>query len=99
MKAYTYILRCSDNSLYTGWTTDLVRRLKEHNSDTGGNKGAKCTRARRPCTLVYYECFEEEDALSAKKKAMSREWHIKNDLTKKEKEELIKNTHIDNIEI
>ncbi|MCR5453347.1 MAG: GIY-YIG nuclease family protein [Lachnospiraceae bacterium] len=86
MKAYTYILRCKDNSLYTGWTTDLERRVEEHNS---GTKGAKCTKARRPCTLVYYETFEDDDTLTAKQKAMKREWDIKHNLTKKEKEELI----------
>lgn len=96
MKAYTYILRCSDNSLYTGWTTDIKRRLSEHNS---GDHGAKCTRARRPCKLVYYESFEDDEELSAKQKAMSREWHIKHDLTKKQKEDLINTTVIDLKEI
>ncbi len=47
-----YILRCSDNTLYTGITTDVVRRLIEHNSS---NLGAKYTNARRPCILVHSE--------------------------------------------
>lgn len=45
-----YILRCADDSLYTGITTDVNRRLKEHNE---AKLGAKYTRARRPVTLVY----------------------------------------------
>lgn len=49
---YTYILQCSDRSLYTGITTDLERRLHEHNHDP---RGAKYTRARRPVVLVYHE--------------------------------------------
>ncbi len=86
MTAYTYILRCSDNSLYTGWTTDLKRRLTEHNSE---DQGAKYTRARRPCKLVYYEAFENEDETEAKRSAMQREWFIKNKMTKKQKENLV----------
>ena len=51
--SYTlYILRCSDNTLYTGITTDIVRRLMEHNSS---DLGAKYTRSRRPCILVHSE--------------------------------------------
>ena len=86
MTAYTYILRCSDNSLYTGWTTDVKRRLEEHNSE---DHGAKYTRARRPCKLVYYEAFENEDETEAKRSAMQREWFIKNKMTKKQKENLV----------
>lgn len=78
MKAYTYILRCSDDTLYTGYTTDLERRLSEHNNGTA----SKCTRARRPVELVYYEVFEDKNA------AMSREWHIKQ-LNRKQKLKLI----------
>ncbi len=47
---YTYIVRCADNSLYTGVTTDIDRRLTEHNTS---RRGAKYTRSRRPVTLVY----------------------------------------------
>jgi putative endonuclease len=64
---YCYILRCSDGTLYTGYTTDLDRRLKTHNS----GKGAKYTRARRPCALVYYEEYP------TKSEAMKREYAIK----------------------
>ncbi len=49
---YVYILRCADDTLYTGVTTDLARRVAEHNA---GKAGAKYTRARRPVVLVYYE--------------------------------------------
>ena len=64
---YTYIVRCSDGSLYTGWTNDLEKRIKAHNE----GKGAKYTKSRRPVELVYYEAFEK------KEEAMSREWAIK----------------------
>ena len=49
---YLYILKCSDNTLYTGITTDLERRLHEHNNTT---KGAKYTKLRRPVEMVYSE--------------------------------------------
>ncbi|OOZ35777.1 endonuclease [Solemya velesiana gill symbiont] len=51
---YIYILRCSDNSLYTGVTTDLERRVQEHNDSP---RGARYTRARRPVQLVYAEAW------------------------------------------
>ena len=51
MNAYTYILKCSDNTLYTGWTSNLEKRLRAHNQ----GKGAKYTRTRLPVTLVYFE--------------------------------------------
>ena len=75
---YVYILRCCDDTLYTGWTNDIEKRLETHNS----GKGAKYTRSRRPVRLVYFE--EYEDA----REAMSREWHIKR-LTRRQKLELI----------
>ena len=64
---YTYIVKCSDGSLYTGWTNDLEKRIQAHND----GKGAKYTKSRRPVTLVYYEEFH------TKKEAMRREWEIK----------------------
>lgn len=73
---YTYILECADKSLYTGWTNNLERRLKVHNS----GKGAKYTRGRGPVKLVYYQCFEEKsDALKREHeiKKMSRESKLK----------------------
>lgn len=49
---FVYIVTCSDKSLYSGVTTDIARRITEHNE---GNKGAKYTKARRPVTLAYSE--------------------------------------------
>lgn len=76
---FCYILRCKDGSLYTGYTTDLDRRVDEHNTS---NKGAKYTKSRRPCRLVYFEEFDN------KSDAMKREAAIKK-LSKKKKEELV----------
>ena len=78
---YVYILRCNDDSLYTGWTNNLEKTIKA-NSD---GKGAKYTRARVPVELVYFEVFED------KIEAMKREYAIKQ-LKRKEKLELIKNS-------
>ena len=75
---YTYIVRCSDGTLYTGWTNNLEKRIAAHNSGTG----AKYTKSRRPVELVYFEKFE------TKQEAQSREARIKQ-LTRKEKLELI----------
>ena len=75
---YTYILRCQDDTLYTGWTTDLEKRVETHNL----GKWAKYTRTRLPVELVYYEAF------ASKEEAMSREWHIKQ-LSRKDKLRLI----------
>jgi len=58
---YLYIVRCADDSLYTGITTDLQRRISEHNKD---KKGAKYTRARRPVELVHYELFDNRSEVS-----------------------------------
>lgn len=76
---YTYILKCKDDSLYTGWTNDLKKRITSHNA----GKGAKYTKARRPVELVYYEEFQTRE------EAMKREYAIKQ-LSRKEKETLIK---------
>ena len=77
-KNYTYIVECSDGTLYTGWTNDIEKRLKAHNE----GKGAKYTRCRKPVKLVY---LEESDT---KQQAMSREAKIKQ-LSRQEKEKLI----------
>jgi putative endonuclease len=74
------MLRCSDGSLYTGVTTDLKRRLDEHNS---GN-GAKYTRSRNPVSPVYIELGHDRSS------ALSREAEIKS-LSKDEKEFLAEN--------
>ena len=76
---YTYILKCKDDSLYTGWTNDLKKRITSHNA----GKGANYTKARRPVELVYYEEFQTRE------EAMKREYAIKQ-LSRKEKEALIK---------
>ena len=79
---YTYILRCKDNSLYTGITTDLERRLKEHKEK--GEKTAKYT--------LRHEAVKMEIAWESENRVLSSklEFNIKK-LTKKQKEELIKN--------
>jgi len=79
-KWYVYIVKCSDDSLYTGITIDIKRRIREHNSDD--LQGAKYTRARRPVCLVYQELF------TSRSKAMKREYEIKR-LNRMEKEALI----------
>jgi putative endonuclease len=83
MSWFVYMLRCADDTLYTGITTDLERRLKEHNSDN--KKGAKYTRVRRPVQLVYSE--EKTDRSSAGK----REYEIKQ-FSRAKKNQLIKNS-------
>ena len=75
---YTYILRCGDNSLYTGWTNHLNKRVADHNA----GRGAKYTKAHRPVELAYYEIFE------TKEEAMKRECAIKK-LSRPQKERLI----------
>ena len=76
---YLYILRCKDNTLYTGITTDVEKRLEAHRS----GKGAKYTRGRSPLELVYREsCCSHSDALK-------REHQVKM-LTREEKQNLIR---------
>lgn len=76
---YTYILKCQDGSLYTGWTNDLEKRVQVHNA----GKGAKYTKNRRPVELVYWEEYE------TKNEAMKREYAIKH-MSRREKEKLVK---------
>ena len=54
-----YVVRCSDNTLYTGVTNDLDRRLNEHNTN---DRGAKYTKTRRPVNLVYYKLYKNRSA-------------------------------------
>ncbi len=83
MRAFTYILECADGTLYTGYTTDVERRLATHNS----GKASKYTRGRLPVKLVYLEeCKDKETA-------MSREWHIKQ-LSRVEKLKLIEENKV-----
>lgn len=65
-----YIVQCSDDSLYTGITTDVTRRVGEHNQDN--NKGARYTRARRPVTLVYSEACDNRALASQREYAIKQ---------------------------
>ena len=76
---YAYMLRCKDNSIYSGYTVDLQKREMTHSS----GKGAKYTRARLPVKIVYYEEFNN------KSDALKREAEFKK-MSHCKKEELIK---------
>jgi len=76
---HVYILRCNDNSLYTGITTDLERRIIEHNSST---LGARYTKSRRPVALVWSTMYD------TRQEASSEEWRVKK-LSKQEKELMV----------
>jgi len=76
---FVYILRCQDQTLYTGITSNIERRIKEHNSS---NKGAKYTKSRRPVTLVYSEISPNRSLAS------KREYQIKK-LSRAKKEQLL----------
>ena len=65
---FVYLLRCSDGSLYCGWTSDLNRRLAAHNS----GKGAKYTRSRRPVELFYWEELEDKSAAMRRERLIKR---------------------------
>lgn len=73
-----YMLRCRDDSLYTGWTNNLPARVRTHQA----GKGGKYTRARLPVELIYYEVF------ATKEEAMSREYAVKH-MSRREKEGLL----------
>ena len=78
-KAYMYVLECADGSLYTGYTTDVEKRLKTHNA----GKGAKYTRARLPVKLLYKESYPDKptamsaEALFKKKSRQAKLNYIK----------------------
>ena len=76
-KHYVYILLCSDDTLYTN---NLEKRIQQHNES---KEGAKYTRSRRPCKLVYHEEFDD------KSEALKREYFIKHKMMKSEKLVLI----------
>ena len=76
--AFVYIMQCSDGSYYTGYTTDIERRLQEHNQGLA----SKYTRGRRPVICVYREEF------ASKSEALKRELFIKK-MTRSQKEQLI----------
>jgi|TARA_R110000824_G_scaffold62527_1_gene165498 putative endonuclease len=73
---YLYVVRCGDDTLYTGITTNLARRLNEHNTS---KRGAKYTKTRRPINLVYYELYQSRSS------AQKAEYEFKK-LTRKQKE-------------
>ncbi|WP_251521097.1 MULTISPECIES: GIY-YIG nuclease family protein [Staphylococcus] len=75
---YIYIVRCNDNSLYTGYAKDVSQRIMKHNE----GKGAKYTKTRRPVELVYQEMY------GTKSEALKREIEIKR-YSRKEKLKLI----------
>ncbi|HSX24601.1 MAG TPA: GIY-YIG nuclease family protein [Candidatus Andersenbacteria bacterium] len=77
-KFFVYILKCADATLYTGWTTNIEKRVAQHNT----GKGAKYTRARLPVVCMYSELFD------SKEEAMKREYEIKQ-LSREEKAALI----------
>lgn len=79
-KCHTYMVKCCDDSLYTGWTNHLEARVRAHNE----KKGAKYTKSRTPVELVYYESF------ATKEEAMRREYEIKQ-YSRAQKLTLIKN--------
>jgi len=76
---YVYIVECQDGSLYTGWTTDLKKRVNQHNL----GKGAKYTRSRCPVVLRYYEIY------STREEALKRE-HMVKKYTHRQKLELFR---------
>jgi len=76
---YLYVVKCSDNTLYTGVTTNLDRRLNEHNTSP---KGAKYTRKRRPVVLVYSKHYTDRS------QAQKAEYQFKS-LTRKQKIKVI----------
>lgn len=77
---WVYIVECKDGTLYTGWTTDIEKRLEKHNQ----GKGAKYTRSRAPVVLKHLEEF------TSRQEAMQREWFIKS-LVREEKLKIIAN--------
>ncbi len=84
MKYYVYLVKCADNTLYTGVATDVQRRIEEHNTS---DKGAKYTKARRPVELLYSQECEDRSA------AQKEEWRIKK-LTRSQKLQLIQKESI-----
>lgn len=68
MAAFVYIVRCADDTLYTGWTTDVQRRVRVHNR----GRGARYTRQRRPVTLVYQESWPNRGAAMRRERAIKQ---------------------------
>ena len=84
MVYFVYLVRCKDSSLYCGITTDVKRRIDEHNTSI---RSLKYTRSRRPVTLVYVE------EVTSREDALKREFSIKR-LSKLKKEQLLKATGV-----
>ena len=78
---WVYLLQCSDQTLYAGITTDLQRRIEEHNGATSG--GARYTRSRRPVRLVWFEPSKSRSSASQREAAIRK-------LTRSQKEQLIR---------
>ncbi|MDT3707134.1 MAG: GIY-YIG nuclease family protein [Thiobacillus sp.] len=72
---WVYMLRCADGSLYTGITTDVARRLAEHNGD--GGVGARYTRSRRPVELAYREAASNRSEAARREAAIKRLDHAR----------------------
>lgn len=72
MNWMVYIVKCSDDTLYTGVTTDLERRIQEHNGQDNQKKGAKYTRVRRPVRLVYSEKCEDRSTACKREAAIKK---------------------------
>ncbi|MGB0925080.1 MAG: GIY-YIG nuclease family protein [Minisyncoccia bacterium] len=83
MKYYVYMVRCADDSLYTGITTDIDRRIDEHNGVSKTKKGAKYTQHRRPVTLVYSAEYENRSQASIEESRIKK-------LNRKQKEDFLK---------
>ena len=77
------MLLCADGTFYTGVTTDIDRRVQEHNGEAGGVKGARYTKARRPVKVVYTEAAMDRSAAQSREATLRR-------LPRKEKEKLTK---------
>ncbi len=71
-----YMLLCSDGTYYTGVTTDLVRRVAEHNGEGVKGRGAKYTKARRPVNLVYSEVSENRSSAQQREHVLRKMNHI-----------------------
>jgi putative endonuclease len=68
LTAYTYIVECSDGTLYTGWARDVESRVKAHNA----GRGAQYTRSRRPVRLRYWERHRDRSAAMQREREMKR---------------------------
>jgi putative endonuclease len=78
---HVYIVKCNDGTFYTGITSDLERRLQQHNGERWG--GARYTRGKGPVEFVYIEKYQ------TRKEAAQREYQIKHTLSRQQKLELI----------